>query len=209
MKVLYRIARTLFGTLLKAFFHFRVYGRENLPRGKAIIAANHQSYVDPPVISAAIPEEIFFLARDDLFKLGAFRWLCRKVNSIMIKKRRADRSALRTVLEKLGEGRKVVVFPEGTRSSDGQLQPPESGVSLLAHRSRAPVIPAYVSGTYHVLPRGRKMVRFHPVSVSFGKALGFDERSLNSGAKAAYHSFSQQVMNAIAALKTSLEAPAQ
>ncbi len=203
MKPLYRFAHFLITAVLKSLFQFRVYGRENLRPGRAIIAANHQSFLDPPVVGVSIPEEICYLAREDLFAFGPFRWLCVRFNTIMIKKRRAHRSALKSVLGKLAQGKKVLVFPEGTRSYDGQLQAPEHGISLLAHESRAPVIPAYVSGTYQVLPRGRPTIRLHPISVSFGRPLHFDEFSLRDGPRQAYEMFSQQVMDAIARLKAS------
>jgi 1-acyl-sn-glycerol-3-phosphate acyltransferase len=205
VKTLYGFAFILLNIVLKPFFRLRVYGRENIPSGKAIIAANHQSYIDPPVIGASIHEEISYLAREDVFNFALFRWFCVKVDSILIKKRRADRSALKEVLRRLRQGWKVLVFPEGTRSHDGQLQPPEDGISLLAHRSRVPVIPTYVSGTHHVLPRGGATIRLHPISVSFGPPIHFDERSLEAGIRAAYTAFSHQVMHAIADLKANLE----
>lgn len=204
MKFLYRIGYVFTKTPLRAFFQFKVYGRENLPRGKAIIAANHQSYVDPPVVGAAISQEIWYLAREDLFRFRPFHWLCVRVNSIMIKKRHADRSALKAVLQKLAQGKKVLVFPEGTRSYDGQLQAPERGISLLACLSRAPVIPAYVSGTFQVLPRGAAIVRLHPISVSFGPPLYFDKLSLRSSVRQAYEAFGRRVMDAIGALKANV-----
>ncbi len=205
MKAIYRVAYILFKSVFKTFFGLKVYGRHYLPRGKALIAANHQSYVDPLVVGSAMLEEMWYLAREDLFKFRPFAWLCVKVNTIPVRRRHADRSALKAVLQKLGEGRKVLVFPEGTRSYDGRLQTPERGMALLAHKSDAPVVPAYVSGTFQVLPRGRRMVRPHPISVSFGAPLRLDAESLNAGARQAYESFSQQVMNAIAALKAEVE----
>lgn len=203
MKVLYRIAHVVLGTALKTLFQFTVYGQHSLPRGKAIIAANHQSYIDPVVVGTGIPEEICYLAREDVFTLALLRWFCLRVNTMLIKKRHADRSALNAVLQKLAQGRKVLVFPEGTRSYDGELQPPERGVALLAHRSGTPVIPAYISGTHRVLPRGGAMIRFHPISLSFGPPLRFDELSLKEGARRAYETFSLRVMEAIARLKAS------
>jgi len=205
MKPLYRFGYTLVTILLRTLFQFKVYGQENLPGGRAIVAANHQSYVDPTVVGAGIPEEVWYLAREDVFRFAPFRWLCVRVNAILIKKRRAHRSALKAVLVTLARGRKVVVFPEGTRSYNGRLQPPERGISLLAHMSAAPVVPAYVSGTFRVLPRGSAFIHLHPISVSFGPALRFDELSLKSGVKRAHEAFSEQVMDAIAELKAACE----
>lgn len=206
MTSLYWVARLLFKVIYKSLFALKVYGLENLPRGRAIIASNHQSFVDPTVLGASVPEEIAYLAREDVFSSAAFQWLCVNVNSILIKRRRADRSALKAVLARLAGGWKVVVFPEGTRSYDGQLQPPQRGISLLAHRSGAPVVPAYVSGTHDVLPRGGGMIHFHPISVSFGPPLRFDDESLKQGGRNAYHAFSLRVMEAIARLKAYHEA---
>lgn len=205
MKVLYGFAYISLNIILRPLFRLRVYGTAHLPRGPAILAANHQSYIDPAAIGASMPEEIFYLAREDVFRFRLFRWLCRRVNSIMIQRRRADRSALNEVLAKLAEGWKVLVFPEGTRSYDGTLQPPERGISLLAQKSGAPVVPTYVSGTHRVLPRGGSAIHFRPISVSFGNAFGFDKSLLEHGAHAAYEVFSRRVMDAIARLKADRE----
>jgi 1-acyl-sn-glycerol-3-phosphate acyltransferase len=205
MKVLYGFAYISLNIVLRAFFRMKVYGRANLPGGPAILAANHQSYIDPTAIGASMLEEMYYLAREDFFEWRPFLWLCRKLNSIMIQKRRADRSALNAVLAKLAEGWKVLVFPEGTRSHDGRLQPPQRGISLLAHKSGVPVVPTYVSGTHRVLPRGRTMIHFHPISVSFGEPFRFDTALLDQGAHAAYEAFSHRVMEAIARLKADRE----
>jgi 1-acyl-sn-glycerol-3-phosphate acyltransferase len=205
VKVLYGFAHSLFMVILKTLFHFRVYGRYNLPQGRAIVAANHQSYIDPPVVGTAIPEEIDYLAREDVFDFSPFRWVCARVNTIFIRKRQGDLSALKAVLKKLAQGRKVLVFPEGTRSYDGKLQPPEKGIGFLAYYSRAPVVPAYVSGSFEVFPRGGTMIRRHPISVFFGPPFRFEEQLLRGGSKRAYEKFSQRVMDAIAALKANAE----
>lgn len=205
MKVLYGFAYILLNIIFRAFFRLKVYGTTNLPKGPAILAANHQSYIDATAVGASMPEEIFYLAREDAFRFGLFRWLFRRVNSIMIQRRRADRSALKEALRKLAEGWKILVFPEGTRSYDGKLQPPERGISLLAHKSGVPVVPTYVSGTHRVLPRGRTMIHFHPISVSFGKPFRFEEFLPQHGTHAAYEEFSLRVMDAIARLKRDRE----
>jgi 1-acyl-sn-glycerol-3-phosphate acyltransferase len=205
MKVLYGFAYILLNIIFRAFFRLKVYGTTNLPKGPAILAANHQSYIDATAVGASMPEEIFYLAREDVFRLRPFRWLGRKVNCIMIERRRADRSALKEALRKLAEGWKLLVFPEGTRSPDGSLQLPERGISLLAHKSGVAVVPTYVSGTHRVLPRGRTMVHFHPISVSFGKPFRFEEFLPQHGTHAAYEAFSLRVMDAIARLKRDRE----
>lgn len=205
MKLLYGVAYILLNIILRTFFRLKVYGIANLPKGPAILASNHQSYIDATAVGASMPEEIFYLAREDAFRFGLFRCLCRRVNAVMIQRRQADRSALKEVLVKLGQGWKVLVFPEGTRSYDGRLQPPQRGISLLAHKSSVPVIPTYVSGTHRVLPRGRSMIHIYPISVSFGKPFRFDESLLTHGARMAYEVFSHRVMDAIARLKTDLE----
>jgi 1-acyl-sn-glycerol-3-phosphate acyltransferase len=201
VKTFYCCGRFLIRTILKVFFRLRVYGLENIPPGPGIIAPNHQSYIDPLVIGAGVQREIWYLAREGVFHSPPLCWIPRKINSILIKRDQADRAALKAVFDVLSEKKKIVIFPEGTRSPDGRLQAARRGIGLLAHKSGAPVIPAYVSGTYNVLPRGAHFVRRHPVSVWFGPYLRFDKRSLSLGVRPAYEAFGSQVMKAIASLK--------
>jgi 1-acyl-sn-glycerol-3-phosphate acyltransferase len=126
--------------------------------GAAIIAPNHVSYLDPPLISAAWPKPLHFFARRRLFQKGWLAWLLPRLNTHPVEQGQ-EIATMRLALSLLNEGKKIVVFPEGTRSESGQIGPMRSGVSFLSLRSGAPVIPCYIEGTYEAWPRTEKKPR--------------------------------------------------
>lgn len=161
----WRLACQLFKYLGKP----ELYGLENIPSdGRAIVAANHVSYFDPFAIGACVGREIHFMARHDLF-VSAVGRLLRAVNAFPVKRGEPDLGALRYALRILSEGNALLLFPEGTRSSDAEIHAARSGVGFLARRSGAPVVPVYVSGLSEVLPRDQRTVRRHQLRVLFGK----------------------------------------
>ena len=122
--------------------------------GSAIIAPNHASYLDPPLISAAWPRPLHFFARKTLFQ-GWLAWLLPRLNTHPVESGQ-EISTMRQALSLLKEKKKIVVFPEGTRSKDGQIGPMRTGVAFLSVRSGAPIIPCYIEGTYEAWPRTEK-----------------------------------------------------
>lgn len=140
--------------------------------GGAIIAPNHVSYLDPQLVSASWPGDLTFFAGSRLFKRPFLGCVLRLLRCYPVEKGK-ELSTIRTAIRLLKEGKKVVVFPEGTRSSDGDLQPLRSGVALLAFQSRCPIIPCYVGGSYEAWPRSRKWPRLRGVRTycRFGKPI--------------------------------------
>ncbi len=134
----------------------RSYGVKGLPKGGAILAANHASHLDPCLIGISAKEGIHYLARQTLFDPPFLNWLIRKLNAHPISREGADLSSIKMIVGLLQEGDKVVIFPEGTRTRDGGLQPAEGGVAMLSMRSGTPIIPIYIHGTYGVWGRSRK-----------------------------------------------------
>jgi 1-acyl-sn-glycerol-3-phosphate acyltransferase len=139
--------------LLKRFvllaFHVDVTGRDNLPKkGACIIASNHISYLDPPLLGFASGRELHYLAKEGLFTEAnkAFTWLITAYNAIPLRREGADLTALRRVLSLLERGEVVVLFPEGTRSTSGRLLPAKPGLGFVAWHAGVPVIPVYISG---------------------------------------------------------------
>jgi len=126
--------------------------------GAAIIAPNHVSYLDPPLICAAWPKPLHFFARKTLFQKGWLAWLLPRLNTHPIEQGN-EIATMRLALSLLNGGKKVVVFPEGTRSESGQIGPMRSGVAFLSFRSGVPVIPCYIEGTYEAWPRTEKKLR--------------------------------------------------
>jgi 1-acyl-sn-glycerol-3-phosphate acyltransferase len=199
--VLYAFLKPIAVFLMRAWFGLRVRGAEHVPAsGPALIVSNHQSILDPPVIGGAARRQIYFLAKAELFRIPMFGSLIRALHARPVRREGSDPGALRTAAQLLGEGKALLVFPEGTRSLNGRLGEGKPGVGMLAVTSGAPVVPAYVSGTLEALPKGSAWPRRSQVSVSFGPALHFKPRN-GTGRKERYREAAMEMMRGIAELK--------
>jgi len=169
----FRFARFLCKVFCMLFFRLRVYDKENVPdEGAFLLVSNHQSFLDPLFCGVPLKRPLYFLARDTLFKNRFFGPLISSVNSIPVRRGRADLSAMRKVVGKLREGNGVCVFPEATRSSDGRIAALKGGFGLLCRRGGAAVVPVVVEGAFEVWPMQKKM--FSPggrIVVCYGKAI--------------------------------------
>ena len=187
--------------LAKVFFRFRILHRERMIQsGSVILASNHQSYFDPPLVGNVSDRAIYFLARRSLLNVPVLRWLLPKLNVIPVNQEGVDRSALKGIIKVLKQGECALVFPEGARTLDGELQPAQPGVGLIIAKTLAPVVPVRIFGAHEALPRGGGF-RFHPISVVVGEPIRFSEADLQPRDKNLYARLSQRVMDAIAALK--------
>ena len=201
MTPIYFLGYTLSKAVAKLAFRLRIYGRENLIEdGPAILASNHASYIDPPLVGVSCRKDIHFLARKSLFEKPVFGPLIAQLNTVPVDRDRGDVGAVRAMIKLLKSGKRVLVFPEGTRSSDGNLQPARAGVGLLIAKSLAPVVPVRIFGSYAALPRSGG-IRFVPVTVVIGKPLFFTKQDLGIDERAAYQVLSDRVMTAIGALE--------
>lgn len=154
---------------------FKLVGRPELYRferiptdGRAIFAANHVSYFDPFIVGVCVGREIHFMARHNLF-VPLVGSALRAVNAFPVKRGEADLGALRYALRVLSDERALLLFPEGTRSSDAEIHAARSGVGFLARRSGAPVVPIYVSGLDRILPRNQRAVHRNQLRVIVGE----------------------------------------
>jgi len=162
-------------SFFKIFYRLQVVGKENIPVGAALIAANHASYFDPAVIGGVFPEEIMFMAKKSLFNHKIFGWIIRKLNSLPVERGVADRATFRKVLGGLARGKKVLIFPEGERSFDGKVGQLLPGLGFLAYSAKCPILPVYLSGTHEAWPRGSKKPKlFGKITCTYGKPLYFD-----------------------------------
>jgi 1-acyl-sn-glycerol-3-phosphate acyltransferase len=148
MDLFFRFAKFCFYAGFRLFYRCQVYGIGQPYRGGAIIAPNHASFLDPPLICAFWPEETNYLARASLFESWFMKWLLPKLHSHPVTGSAQDIQSMRMICHLLKEGNKVVIFPEGIRSEDGQMQPIKSGISMLALRVGCPIIPVYIHGTF-------------------------------------------------------------
>lgn len=201
-KIVYWIARIFF----KCFFRLKIYGSEHFRRGAAVIAANHASFYDPPVLSISCPEEVHFLAKGSLFEVPVLGQLIKTLNSHPVARGVSDAAVLRTMIELLQEGKKLILFPEGKRSETGELLPLQRGIAFLVQKGECRIIPAYIQGTYEAWPRGKKMPKlFGKMAVVFGSAIEWEE---GRDSKRAQEELTLRVEKAIRDLKNWLEAGA-
>jgi 1-acyl-sn-glycerol-3-phosphate acyltransferase len=143
---------------------YRFEGRRNVPRrGPALLIANHESYFDPVLVGMASSRQICYLARKTLFNNKVFGAFLRTVRTFPVDQEGVAKEGLKTVLELLKAGEVVLIFPEGERTWDGEMQPLKPGVQLLVKRTQAPVIPVGVAGAFQALPRQRKLPRLSPL----------------------------------------------
>jgi 1-acyl-sn-glycerol-3-phosphate acyltransferase len=170
--------------------------------GPVILAANHQSFLDPPFAGSASDRAIYFLARRTLLDGPILGWLLPKLNVIPVDSEGGkDRTALKALIRILRAGEGTLVFPEGQRTEDGNLQPALPGLGLVIAKTLAPVVPMRIFGAYEAWPVGQKWPRFHPVTVVVGEPIHFTEQDLQPATKDLYQRLSQRVMDAITALR--------
>jgi len=149
----------------------RVEGRERVPRaGRLVIVANHQSFLDIPLVARAVlHRHIAFVARDTLARSSLLGFVMRHCGTILLARGQADRAALRAMVAHLEAEDVVAVFPEGTRSPDGRLQPPKKGALVAARLAGAPILPCAIAGSYRAWPRGARFPRPGRLSARFGR----------------------------------------
>jgi len=201
MKTLYWMTRSLARTaFVSTAGDIEIIHRDKrIHKGGAIVAANHTSYLDPPIVACAYNSPIAFLARKTLFRrFGA--WLYPRLNAFPIDREHADLQSMKTILRRLKNGERILMFPEGTRSADGRLQEAKAGIGMLVAKSGVPVQPVRIFGAHESWPKGG---RFRPrrIQVVIGDPVTFDPRDLQERSREAYQRIADQLMGAIADLK--------
>ncbi len=205
--MMYLLGRFIFFVLSKIFLNYKVYGRDNIPKkGAFIIASNHASYFDPIFIGIGTSRILNFMARETLFKNPLFGALIYSVHTFPVKRNFQDVGAMREAISRLKSGKPLLVFPEGTRTLDGNLQfgKVKGGMSFLANEGGVEIIPAYIHGSFKVWPKGAKAISPGPVRVYYGKPLDFKKFVISGGYEKpidAYKPFADLIMKKIAELK--------
>ena len=188
--------------LAKLFYRFRILHRERMIQtGPVIVAMNHQSFFDPPLGGNACDRAIYFLAKKSLMKIPVLGWLLPKLNVIPVDLEGQSPGALKALIRILRAGDCALVFPEGTRTPDGNLQPALPGLGFVIAKTRAPVVPMRIFGAYDAWPIGGK-IRLGPrITIVVGQPIHFSESDLQSQDREFYARLSQRVMDAIAAIR--------
>ena len=201
MKTTYWIGHTIFRAAAKAFFRYQVVGRERLVQdGPVLIASNHESFLDPPLVGIAWDDAVYYLARKTLFR-GLTKWLYPRWNAIPVDQEAPDMSSLKKIIKILKGGDRVVVFPEGARTLTGELQEGEAGVGLIAAKSQAMIQPVRIYGAYEALPRGSGRLRFHPITIIVGDPITLTDEEKKAKGREAYQAIADRIMVEIGKLK--------
>ncbi len=199
----YYAARFVLWAFLKVWERFKVIGANHVPDdGPCIIASNHVSFLDPPAVGVGVGNRIVhFLARDTLFAGPIRNWFMHAVHCVPIDRTRGDVSALRRALQVLKEGKVLAIFPEGTRSPTGELQPAKGGIGFLIAKAAVPVVPTFFEGTFRAYPKGAKFIRPGRVRVFFGPPIRPEEIGALGMGRESYEEIGRLVMSRIAQLR--------
>jgi 1-acyl-sn-glycerol-3-phosphate acyltransferase len=208
MSFSYRCGWIFFRLLFGIYFRWRVLGAENVPKtGGVILAANHASYADPPLVGAGLDRDINYLARQSLFRFPIIGRLLSSWNSVPVDRDGGGAKGLKIILDRLLGGAGIILFPEGTRSHDGKLQPAQPGIGLVVAKSNALVVPVRVFGTYEAWGRNRKVPLPKRITVRYGEPMRFEKLRAEAKncsrerLKEIYQQIADEIMTAIAGLR--------
>ncbi len=199
----YQASTRVFKLFLLIWNRLRIHGVDNIPySGGVLIASNHASFLDPPVVGVGYRgRPIHFMARDTLWNSRFGSWWMEKVGCIPVSRGTGDVKALKLTIKALKEGKAVSMFPEGTRTEDGELQEAKGGIGFIIEKSGCVVVPAYIDGTYKAHPKGTRFIKPCKVTISFGKPITQEDfQALGSG-RDAYDKHAALIMQRIGELK--------
>ena len=172
------LRRCLVG-LFRLVYRAESIGHEKVPAtGPLLIAANHQSFIDPPAIGCFVrSRHLNFVARGGLFRFAPFAWFISLLNALPIREDGSDSAAIKETLRRLAQGRAILIFPEGSRTPDGKMHDFKRGVALLVKKARCPVVPAAIEGAFAAWPSSRALpsVWGQRVRVAYGDPIPYDE----------------------------------
>ena len=164
-----------FRVMFAVYFRWRVFNPERVPTvGGVILASNHSSFLDPPLVGSGLPRAINYLARESLFRFPGIGALLRSWNSVPVDRDGGGAAGLREILNRLLAGGGIILFPEGTRTLDGKLQPARSGIGLTVIKSAVVVIPVRTFGTFEAYGRNHTFPRPYRVAVKYGQPMKFE-----------------------------------
>lgn len=190
--------------MLEDFFDFEIYGEENVPaEGACLLASNHVSFLDPAAAAGGTRRNCYSFARKTLFTDGIYGWLFRRFLTIPVDRDGGnDLAAIKTVLRRLQEGQTVLMFPEGTRSADGELQEPKRGAGMVAALSQAMIVPTRTFGAFEAWNRHQSWPQFfRPMAVVYGRPMAPDEYDPGKSHPRRYEEISRRILARIAAIR--------
>jgi 1-acyl-sn-glycerol-3-phosphate acyltransferase len=209
MNPVYFAGWIFFRAVYTFYFGWRVCNPERVPRkGPVILASNHASFLDPPLVGAGIKRGINYLARESLFRFPVLGWILHQWQVVPVDRDGGGAKGLKAILDRLLAGGAIILFPEGTRTRDGQLQPARSGIGLTVIKSTAPVVPVRVFGTFEAYNRTMKFPKpCRRVVVKYGRPMLFERLRAEAKTcskqrlKEIYQEVADQIMSTIASLE--------
>lgn len=208
MNLSYRLGWIFFRTLYATYFRWQVFNPERVPEsGAVILASNHASFLDPPLVGSGLKRGINYLARESLFRFPGIGALLRSWSAVPVDRDGGGAAGLKAILDRLLAGGGIILFPEGTRTRDGRLQPARSGIGLVVIKSNAPVIPVRVFGTYEAYGRHVKFPRPRRIALKYGRPMNFEKlraeakECSKARLKEIYQEIADKIMAAIAELE--------
>ncbi|HEV2392135.1 MAG TPA: lysophospholipid acyltransferase family protein [Verrucomicrobiae bacterium] len=198
-----------FRAIFRIYFRYRVYNPERVPlRGPVILASNHASFIDPPLVGSGVKRAIHYLARESLFRFPVMGWVLKQWQVVPVDREGGGAKGLKAILDRLLAGGAIILFPEGTRTRDGRLQPARSGIGLTVIKSAAPVIPVRVFGTFEAYGRHMPLPRPRQVAVKYGRPMFFEQLRAEARfcskqrLKELYQQVAEEIMATIAKLES-------
>lgn len=205
--VIFEISKRLLFLYVRILFKVKMYGREKVPSPPFIVTSNHASLIDPPLVGMACGWNfVNFMAKQELFDMPLVGAWCRMVGCIPVKRGENSVRSLKEAVKRLHEGYAVGIFPEGTRSADGELQSAKRGIGFLVAKAAVPVVPVYVSGTSEAFPKGKPIKKGTRIEVHVGNPISPEEIAAVPGGIKDYDSIAGMVMDRIALIKEEVEA---
>jgi 1-acyl-sn-glycerol-3-phosphate acyltransferase len=208
MKLSYYLGWSLFRFVFAVYCRRRAFSAEHVPTtGSVILACNHASFLDPFLVGASLHRPVNYLARQTLFRFPGLGALLRSWNTVPVDRDGGSGAGLKAILDRLRAGGAILLFPEGTRSRDGQLQPARAGIGMTVIKSTAPVVPVRVFGTFEAYGRHSRLPRPRRVMVKFGLPMDFQAQRVESQncvkprLRELYQQVADEIMLAIAELK--------
>lgn len=202
-KYLYHFIHIPLYVVAKLLFNYRTIGVDHVPKkGSAILASNHASYIDPHFVGLGILRRINYLAKKELFSNALISYFLKNLcRALPVDREHIDRATLRSIYQLLRSDEILLMFPEGTRTYDGKLMEPKSGIGMIAYNTKVPVIPVYVRGSFNIYPRNAKLIRPNPCSVFYGPPVDLKDCYNRKKSKELYKEISVKIMEGIKELE--------
>ncbi len=186
----YSLGKLLFLFIFKTLFRLKIIGKNNLPESGFIIASNHNSLIDPPLIGSSIKKPVYFMAKKELFQIPIFGEIISSTHAFPVNRETPELSSLKKAINLLKSGKVLLIFPEGTRKSTSRIH---RGVAFLAHKSNVPVVPSKIYNNQDIF-------KLRQLKYVIGKPVKFMLPSDKRACSKTYSQFSSQIMENINSL---------